>query len=183
MQEEVAGVPFPLRLGWKGLMNVTPHQADGVPAALIMTARVPSVYWRPNPVPVAKGNELISHQSGLSWWPRAVTPAGRSVPLSFYDGQDSGPRLQGLEPFIWALGWLMLITANIAMVLIMCWALFQGHDPDYKPGRSIASLSPFCRWGIRNQVQGTCPRSHRQTGFRCWSLPSGWTFRKGLPKE
>ena len=39
MQEEVAGVPFPLRLGWKGL-----NQADGVPAALIMTARVPSVY-------------------------------------------------------------------------------------------------------------------------------------------
>ena len=96
---------------------------------------------------------------------------------------DSGPRLQGLEPFVWALGWLMLITANIAMVLRMCRALFQGHDPDYEPGRSTASLSPFCRWGTRHQVQGTCPRSHRQTGFQCWSLPSSWTFWKGLPKE
>ena len=44
MQEEVAGVHFPLRLAWKGLMNVTLHQADGAPAALIMTARGPSVY-------------------------------------------------------------------------------------------------------------------------------------------
>lgn len=100
MQEEVAGVHFPRRLGWKGLMNVTPHQADGAPAALIMTAQGPSVYGRLNQVPVAKGNELVSYQSGLSWWPRAVTPAGRSVPLSFYNGQDSGPRLQGLEPFV-----------------------------------------------------------------------------------
>lgn len=43
-QEEVNGVHFPLRLGWKELVNVTPHQADGAPAALIMTAQVPSVY-------------------------------------------------------------------------------------------------------------------------------------------